>query len=56
MSTTVRHALGDMSSAGTGKFAAALLISTPRQPVGLLGGVERGGDLLGVADVAAPRS
>ena len=28
MSTTVRHALGDMSSAGTGKLAAALLIKT----------------------------
>ena len=28
MSTTVRHAFGDMSSAGTGKFAAALLTST----------------------------
>ena len=26
MSTTVRQALGDMSSAGTGKLAAALLI------------------------------
>ena len=32
MSTTVRHALGDMSSAGTGKLAAALLISTPGRP------------------------
>ncbi len=32
MSTTVRHALGDMSSAGTGKLAAALLISTPGSP------------------------
>src|SRR5947209_2196100 len=32
MSTTVRHALGDMSSAGTGKFAAALLPSTPGRP------------------------
>src|SRR4051812_8677677 len=28
MSTTVRHALGDMSSAGTGKLAAALFTST----------------------------
>jgi hypothetical protein len=28
MSTTVRHAFGDMSSAGTGKLAAALLTST----------------------------
>src|SRR3954470_18453835 len=28
MSTTARQALGDMSSAGTGKLAAALLIST----------------------------
>ena len=28
MSTTVRQALGDMSSAGTGKLAAALLMST----------------------------
>ena len=52
---TVRHALGDMSSAGTGKFAAALLISTLRKPVGGFGGIERGGDLLGVADVAADR-
>ena len=32
MSTTVRHALGDMSSAGTGKFAAALFTSTPGSP------------------------
>src|SRR4051812_45019580 len=32
MSTTVRHAFGDMSSAGTGKFAAALLTSTPGSP------------------------
>ena len=32
MSTTVRHALGDMSSAGNGKLAAALLISTPGSP------------------------
>src|SRR5207302_6906509 len=32
MSTTVRHALGDMSSAGTGKLAAALLTSTPGRP------------------------
>src|SRR5436190_21983744 len=32
MSTTVRHAFGDMSSAGTGKLAAALLISTPGRP------------------------
>ena len=44
MSTTVRHAFGDMSSAGTGKFAAALLTSTPGRPNALLGGVERGGD------------
>src|SRR3954447_18922443 len=29
MSTTVRHAFGDMSSVGTGKFAAALLTRTP---------------------------
>src|SRR5437879_12786494 len=28
MSTTVRHAFGDMSSAGTGKFAAELFTST----------------------------
>src|SRR5688572_2181302 len=32
MSTTVRHAFGDMSSAGTGKLAAALLTSTPGRP------------------------
>src|ERR1041385_1208660 len=32
MSTTVRQALGEMSSAGTGKLAAALLISTPGRP------------------------
>src|SRR6476646_11478983 len=32
MSTTVRHALGDISSAGTGKFAAALFTSTPGRP------------------------
>ena len=32
MSTTVRHALGDMSSAGTGKLAAALLTSTSGRP------------------------
>src|SRR6266540_209897 len=32
MSTTVRHAFGDMSSAGTGKLAAALLTSTPGNP------------------------
>ena len=32
MSTTVRHALGDMSSEGTGKFAAALFTSTPGRP------------------------
>jgi hypothetical protein len=32
MSTTVRHALGDMSSAGTGKLAAALFTSTPGSP------------------------
>ena len=55
MSTTVRHALGDMSSAGTGKFAAALLISTPGRPNASVGGVEGGGDLLGVADVARRR-
>ena len=53
MSTTVRHAFGDMSSAGTGKFAAALLISTPGSPNADFGGVEGGRDLLGVADVAA---
>jgi hypothetical protein len=29
MSTTVRHALGDMSSLGTGKLAAALFTNTP---------------------------
>src|SRR5437764_3934360 len=32
MSTTVRHAFGDMSSAGTGKLAAALFTSTPGKP------------------------
>ena len=32
MSTTVRQALGDMSSAGTGKLAAALLTSTSGRP------------------------
>ena len=32
MSTTVRQAFGDMSSAGTGKFAAALLTRTPGRP------------------------
>src|SRR5262245_18707765 len=32
MSTTVRQAFGDMSSAGTGKFAAALFTSTPGSP------------------------
>ena len=32
MSTTVRQALGDMSSAGTGKLAAALLTRTPGRP------------------------
>src|SRR6185312_4824441 len=32
MSTTVRHAFGDMSSAGTGKLAAALLTSTLGSP------------------------
>ena len=32
MSTTVRQALGDMSSAGTGKLAAALLTSTSGNP------------------------
>src|SRR4029077_3399199 len=32
MSTTVRHALGDMSSVGTGKLAAALLTNTPGRP------------------------
>ena len=32
MSTTVRHAFGDMSSAGTGKFAAALFTSTSGRP------------------------
>ena len=55
MSTTVRHAFGDMSSAGTGKFAAALFTSTPGQPELGLRGVERGRDLLGVADVARDR-
>src|SRR3954471_22153250 len=32
MSTTVRQAFGDMSSAGTGKLAAALFTSTPGRP------------------------
>src|SRR3954451_15767886 len=32
MSITVRHAFGDMSSAGTGKLAAALLIKTAGSP------------------------
>jgi hypothetical protein len=32
MSITVRHAFGDMSSAGTGKLAAALLINTVGSP------------------------
>src|SRR5947209_7056890 len=32
MSTTVRQALGDMSSEGTGKLAAALFTSTPGRP------------------------
>src|SRR5947209_1071039 len=32
MSTTVRQALGDMSSAGTGKLAAALFTRTPGRP------------------------
>ena len=32
MSTTVRHTFGDMSSAGTGKLAAALFTSTPGSP------------------------
>ena len=52
MSTTVRQAFGDMSSAGTGKFAAALLISTVGSAEGMLGRVERGCDLVGLADVA----
>ena len=51
MSTTVRHALGDMSSAGTGKFAAALFTSTPGKPERRFRLVERRGDLIGVADV-----
>ena len=32
MSITVRHAFGDMSSAGTGKLAAALFTRTPGSP------------------------
>ena len=32
MSTTVRQALGDRSSVGEGKFAAALLTRTPGKP------------------------
>src|SRR5580693_584985 len=32
MSTTVRQAFGDMSSAGTGKFAAALFTRTEGSP------------------------
>ena len=55
MSTTVRQALGDMSSAGTGKLAAALLTSTLGQADGRLDRVEGGGDLLGLADVARLR-
>ena len=41
MSTTVRHAFGDMSSLGTGKFAAALFTSTPGRPNAVFGRVER---------------
>ena len=52
MSTTVRQALGDMSSAGTGKLAAALLTSTPGSPNAASTRVERGRDLVGLADVA----
>ena len=52
MSTTVLQALGDISSAGTGKFAAALLMSTPGRPNVASGLVESGYDLVGVTDVA----
>ena len=52
MSTTVRHALGDRSSVGDGKLAAALLTSTPGSPNRAVDAVERRGDAVGVADVA----
>ena len=52
MSTTVRQALGDISSAGTGKFAATLLMSTSGRPNVPRGLVEGGTDLIGVTDVA----
>ena len=52
MSTTVRQAFGDMSSAGMGKLAAALLISTSGKPNAEVAS-EGGADLIGVADVAA---
>ena len=52
MSTTVRQALGDMSSAGTGKFAAALLTSTSGRPNASRGLIEGGTDLIRVTNVA----
>ena len=44
-----------MSSAGTGKFAAALLTSTLRKPEARFGRVERRRDRLRLADVARHR-
>ena len=55
MSTTVRHAFGLMSSAGTGKFPAALLTSTSGSPKAAVERVEGRGDLLGLAHVALQR-
>ncbi len=52
MSTTVRQAFGLMSSAGTGKLPAALLIRTSTGPERGLGGIECGRDGVGVPDVA----
>ena len=55
MSTTVRQAFGDMSSAGTGKLAAALLDAHLRGSEGCGSRVEHGGNRLRVTDVADDR-
>ncbi|MEI2638177.1 MAG: hypothetical protein V9F03_04135 [Microthrixaceae bacterium] len=52
ISTTVRQALGDIASAGTGKFAAALLTSMAGSPELRCCVVEHVGDRLRVTNIA----
>ena len=55
MSTTVRHALGDMSSDGHREVGGRVVHQHGRQTERVDGGIERRADRLGIADVARDR-